>query len=113
MTTEAADAAKVAEPPLDLDRRKVTLTIQQWRWLAQSCRFNLEHRHRSDHITPALILVLTKLVQEVEPKLVGKKDKDELTLTPLVANLAQVVEYLTHIPGSFNVGSDLARQVRV
>lgn len=103
---------RTKEEPEDV-RRPVTLTVQQWRWLAESCRFNLEHRHRSDHITPALAVVLGQLVKAVEPQVAGKKDKESLTLTPLLSNLIQLVEYLTHIPGSFNVGSDLARQVRV
>lgn len=103
---------RTKEQPED-ERREVTLTVRQWRWLAESCRFNLEHRHRSDYITPGLAVVLGQLVKAVEPKIAGRKDKEELTLTPLLSNLIQVVEYLTHIPGSFNVGSDLARQVRV
>lgn len=104
---------EAGEPPLDPNRRIVTLTVQQWKWLAESARFNLTHRHRSDKITTDLVVVLAKLVNEVEPKLIGKKDEEELTLTPLLSNLIQLVEYLTHVPGSFNVGSDLARQVRV
>lgn len=94
------------------ERREITLTVQQWRWLADSARFNLEHRSRSDKIDGPMALALTRLIQAVEPKLAGKKDKDAVVLTPLLSNLVLVVEYLTHIPGSFNVGSDLARQVR-
>jgi hypothetical protein len=95
------------------ERREITLTVQQWRWLADSARFNLTHRSRSDKIDGAMAQALTRLIQAVEPKLAGKKDKDAVTLTPLVTNAVQIAEYLMHVPGALNVGSDLARQVRV
>lgn len=104
--------SRSTKPPPEDERREITLTVQQWRWLADSARFNLEHRSRSDKIDGPMALALTRLIQAVEPKLAGKKDKDPVVLTPLLSNLVLVVEYLTHIPNSYGVGAALARQVR-
>jgi len=101
-------AHKTAEP---IETRRVTLTIQQWKWLAETWRVNSHQRSRSDLIVPDMAVALTRMAQYVDAKSVGKKDTDTLDLEASLYGLSLIVEYLTHIPNSFSVGKSLAIQV--
>jgi hypothetical protein len=101
-------ARKTAEP---IETREITLTVAQWRWLAETWQITVEKRGMGGKITPVMEQSLNKLCSFVRMHTDGKDEKGEFVVKASLPGWAAVLEYLTCIPSSNGLGSKIAAQV--